>query len=189
MWHVRLAKTQSSLSAWRKFGSLVTHLAHSENSDLTGRMPRLIWIFAGRKGNFVGFVMRRLICYFICSALSWEIERISLFIICHNAQSIWLCMISEEETVTIVIIQPTVYMVFHKCLLHEIIFAATTEAVTGWLFKVLTHQYVTDRQYTTIPYLFGQSELPHEVLRTTCWSIARGRRSRAILYQVVRSTE
>ena len=58
-WHVRPAKTQisldirpdwseSSLSAWRKLGSLATHWAHSEDSDQTGRMPRLIWVFAGR---------------------------------------------------------------------------------------------------------------------------------------------
>ena len=38
---------QSSLSAWRKLGSLATHWAHSEDSDLTGWMPRLIWVFAG----------------------------------------------------------------------------------------------------------------------------------------------
>ena len=37
---------QSSLSAWRKLGSLATHWAHSEDSDQTGRMPRLIWVFA-----------------------------------------------------------------------------------------------------------------------------------------------
>ena len=56
---VRQAKTQislgirpvwpeSSLSAWRKLESLATHWAHSEDSDQTGRMPRLIWVFAGR---------------------------------------------------------------------------------------------------------------------------------------------
>ena len=56
---VRPAKTQislgirpvwsgSSLSAWRIIGSLDTHWAHSEDSDQTGRMPRLIWVFAGR---------------------------------------------------------------------------------------------------------------------------------------------
>ena len=39
---------QSSLSAWRIIGSLDTHWAHSEDSDQTGRMPRLIWVFAGR---------------------------------------------------------------------------------------------------------------------------------------------
>ena len=70
-WHVSPAKTQislgirpawseSSLSAWRKTGSLATHWAHSEDSDQIGRMPRLIWVFAGRTCHFVGFVMMRL---------------------------------------------------------------------------------------------------------------------------------
>ena len=31
-----------------------------EDSDQTGRMPRLIWVFNGHTGNFVGFVKRRL---------------------------------------------------------------------------------------------------------------------------------
>ena len=38
----------SSLSTWRKLGSLATHWAHSEDSDQTELMPRLIWVFAGR---------------------------------------------------------------------------------------------------------------------------------------------
>ena len=38
----------SSLPAWRKLGSLATHYAGSENSDQTGWMPMLIWVFAGR---------------------------------------------------------------------------------------------------------------------------------------------
>ena len=57
-WSVRPAKTQtslgirpawseSSLSALRKPGSSATHWAQSEGSDQTGRMPRLIWVFAG----------------------------------------------------------------------------------------------------------------------------------------------
>ena len=33
-----------SLSTWRKLGSLATHWAHSKDSDLTGQMPRLIWV-------------------------------------------------------------------------------------------------------------------------------------------------
>ena len=72
-WHVRPAKTQislgirsvwseSSLSAWRKLGSLATHWAHSEDSDQTGRMHRLIWVFAGRTCHYVGFVVWWLIC-------------------------------------------------------------------------------------------------------------------------------
>ena len=80
--HMRPAKTQtslgirpvwseSSLSAWRKFRSLAIHWVHSEDSDQTGRMPRLIWGFAGHTCHFVGFVMRRLIsCH-----ISWNSHR------------------------------------------------------------------------------------------------------------------
>ena len=32
--------------------------ADSEDSDQTGQLPRLIWVFAGRTCHFVGFVMR-----------------------------------------------------------------------------------------------------------------------------------
>ena len=35
--------------------------ADSEDSDHTGRMPRLIWVFTGRTCHFVGFITRRLI--------------------------------------------------------------------------------------------------------------------------------
>ena len=58
---IRPVWSESSLSAWRKLGSLATHWAHSEDSDQIGRMPRLIWVFAGRTCHFVGFVMRWLI--------------------------------------------------------------------------------------------------------------------------------
>ena len=78
-WPLRLAKTrislcirpvwsESSLSAWRNIGSSATHWANCEDSNQTGRMPRLIWVFAGHKGYFVGFVMRWLTfrkCIFI----------------------------------------------------------------------------------------------------------------------------
>ena len=48
-WRLRSAQSgKSSLSTWRKLGSLATHWAHSEDSDQTRRMPRLIWVFAGR---------------------------------------------------------------------------------------------------------------------------------------------
>ena len=38
---------QSSLSACKNLGPLATHWAHSEDSDQTGQMPRLIWVLAG----------------------------------------------------------------------------------------------------------------------------------------------
>ena len=36
---IRPVWSESSLSAWRKLGSLATHWAHSEDSDQTGRCP------------------------------------------------------------------------------------------------------------------------------------------------------
>ena len=75
-WHMRRAKTQislgirpvwseSSLSAWRKLGSLATKWAHSEDSDQTVRMS-LRWAH----NHFVGFVMLRLIWWCARSHMS-----------------------------------------------------------------------------------------------------------------------
>ena len=47
-WASTQSDQESSLSAWGKLGSLATHWAHSEASDQTGRMSRLIWVSAGR---------------------------------------------------------------------------------------------------------------------------------------------
>ena len=46
----------SLLCTWRMFGSLATCKMHSEDSDRTGRMSRLTWVFTGRSGHFGGFV-------------------------------------------------------------------------------------------------------------------------------------
>ena len=66
-WHVCPPKTQNSLgirpvwsesllcAQWVAKDPNFLH-ADSENSDQIGRMPRLIWVFAGRT-HFVGFVM------------------------------------------------------------------------------------------------------------------------------------
>ena len=74
-WLVRPPKTlicpdwsETSLFAWRNFRSLATHWVHSKDADLTGRMPRLIWAFAGRTGHFVSFVMLQLNCLWYTSA-------------------------------------------------------------------------------------------------------------------------
>ena len=64
---IRPVWSESSLPAWWKLGPLATHWAHSEESDQTWRMPRLIWVFAGRTCHFVCFIMRRL--NFKCLAL------------------------------------------------------------------------------------------------------------------------
>ena len=71
--------------------------ADSEDSDQTGRMPRLIWVFDGRKGHFVCFVTWRLIC------LSWDVCCVIrclvyvIFIACANMAATFLQM---QEQVT-----------------------------------------------------------------------------------------
>ena len=47
-------------SQWVAEDPMFLH-ADSEYSDQTGRMSMLIWVFAGRRGHFVGLVVRRLI--------------------------------------------------------------------------------------------------------------------------------
>ena len=47
-------------SQWVAEDPLFLH-ADSEDSDQTGRMSRLIRVFAGRRGHFVGLVVRRFI--------------------------------------------------------------------------------------------------------------------------------
>ena len=77
-WHVCPVKTQislgicqvwseSSLSAWRKLGSLATHWANSEVSDWADVQAdlSLYWVHS----CFVGFVMRQLICINTCHQL------------------------------------------------------------------------------------------------------------------------
>ena len=84
-WYVRPAKTQislgirpvwskSSLSAWKKLGSLATHWAHSEDSDQTGRTC-----------HFVGFVTKWL------KWCSWASKQ--FYIIKHFISLRWICSV------------------------------------------------------------------------------------------------
>ena len=58
----RMTKSESSLCALRTVKDLRLLHADSEDSGQTGRMPRMICVFAGRTGHYIGFVMLRLIC-------------------------------------------------------------------------------------------------------------------------------
>ena len=102
---VRPAKTQislgihavwseSSLSAWRKLGSWATHYVHSEDSDQTGRMPRLIWVFAEHTCHFVDFVMRQLIYQQLMSASQhhWALQILQVVQVCPFSHNEWLCV-------------------------------------------------------------------------------------------------
>ena len=72
-WSVRPAKTKISLGIWSESLQCTQWVAEdpmflhadSEDSDQTGQMPRLIWVFAGRTCHFVGFVMRWLNSFFV----------------------------------------------------------------------------------------------------------------------------
>ena len=57
--------SESSLSAWRNLGSLATQWMHSEDSDQTGWMPRLIWVFAGRTHILLVLSCRSSHCLFV----------------------------------------------------------------------------------------------------------------------------
>ena len=77
-------------------------------TDQSGRMPRLIWVSAGRTCHFVGFVMRRLECYcYICCSRSSVVywHALELFIYClemfqciYVSSLIWIIIHIREET-------------------------------------------------------------------------------------------
>ena len=71
-----LGSWPSLIRAWRKLGSLATHWAHSKDSDQTGRMPRLIWVFAGRTAILLVLSCRG---SYVCYAASFCMK-MSLFI-------------------------------------------------------------------------------------------------------------
>ena len=65
---------QSSLCAqWVAKDPSFLH-ADSEDSDQTGRMPRLIWVFAGGTCHFVGFVTMRLVWLWRCVGIFIELH-------------------------------------------------------------------------------------------------------------------
>ena len=79
-WHVRPAKTQISMGirpVWSKSSLCAQWVgkdpsflhADSEDSDQTGRLSRLIWVFAGPTCHFVCFVTRWLISFYQLTVL------------------------------------------------------------------------------------------------------------------------
>ena len=62
--------SKSLLSAWRKLGSLATYWAHSEDSDQTGQIPRLIWVFAGAQVIMLVFSLGG--PFFVQTLLYWQ---------------------------------------------------------------------------------------------------------------------
>ena len=84
---IRPVWSESSLSVWRKLGSLATHWAPSEDSDQTGRMPRLIWVFAGHIATLLVFSWGGTFSYFWINFISVTQIKISWrHIIGHNTK-------------------------------------------------------------------------------------------------------
>ena len=101
---IRPVWSESSLSAWRNIGSLATHWAHSEDSDQIGRMPRLIWVFAGPRLIWV-FARRTLILLVFSCRGSYQLifpkkQCSSVYLYHSNAKCQYLTMkpLSELET-------------------------------------------------------------------------------------------
>ena len=138
-WPVRPAKTQislgirpvwskSSMSTWKKLGSLATHWAHSENSDQTGRMPRLIWVFAELTCHFVDFVMRRLKCVCVFNVFPYHVmylyilgcfcDRIYIhsFAVYFNQFYVRRIYIPDSHTITIACIYIFLHTVCKMCI-------------------------------------------------------------------------
>ena len=108
-WHARPVKTQISLgirpvcsesllSAWRKLGSLATHWVHSEDSDQSLRMARLIWCFPGHTvillvlswgGSFYTIAFSLLLSVYY--SLSKTEETNWKNIVTENDNKIWCC--------------------------------------------------------------------------------------------------
>ena len=63
---------QSSLCAQSVAKDTSFLRADGEDSDRTGRMPRLIWVLAGRTCHFVGFVVLRLNFAIIASLVGYD---------------------------------------------------------------------------------------------------------------------
>ena len=128
-WHVLPAKTQVSLcirTIWseslllarRKLGSLATHWAHIKGSNQTGRMPRLIWVFAGRTCHFVGFVMRWLIlprCIFRNVLPHLQNGRIIAEVEAQTGVSVRLKYIDSDKPMPVEIVTSNLLRIYRVC--------------------------------------------------------------------------
>ena len=99
---------QSSLSAWRKLGTLATHWVHSEDSDQTGWMPRMIRVFAGCtlillvlscRGSLHYCMVKPLCSHFrmITANCFWGNQSLRLF----TVLTLWLTLSSIPSSYTI----------------------------------------------------------------------------------------
>ena len=134
-WHVRPTKTQislgirpvwseSSLSAWRNLGHLTTYWAHSEDSDQTGRMPRLIWVCARR--TVILLVLSRggsyfvLICVCFFTARRYTLSLTLLFVVMffQSCSALWTTCLGT---------------LCFSCIVYYFLYFVLRLCVRGWL--------------------------------------------------------
>ena len=111
---IRLVWSESSLSAWRNLGSLATHWVHSEDSDQTGRRPRLIWLFAGHT-----LVLLVLSC---CSSVMGNSETVNHYYSCNAG--LWASLGEEKWSITII-------NCWTKCFIDFLVYTPGIYAVRG----------------------------------------------------------
>ena len=101
---IRPVWSESSLCAqWVVKDPSFLH-AGSEDSFQTGRMPRLIWVFAGRTCHFVGFVVMRLnFCSVFCLQLTVAIPLQYWTVFCYLG--VHLRVIHDNTSVTQVMVR------------------------------------------------------------------------------------
>ena len=148
---IRPVWSESSLSAWRKLGSLATHWAHREESDQIGRMPRLIWVFAGHTDHFVGFVMRWLIRFSDCP---------------------YTCMIFHSDSVFILVKVPFLHIPGWYHILHSVSFMkpfclANRLTVGQQLIETSLH-FELPYFLATLPYFALSYDITFESLIMSC---------------------
>ena len=77
--------SESSLFACRNIGPLTTYWVHSEDSDQTWWMHRLIWDFAGPTSHFVSFVVQRLRFSMWIKIQLWNTDFMLILIVIHTS--------------------------------------------------------------------------------------------------------
>ena len=104
------------------------HHSDSEDSDQTGRMPRLIWVFAGRTCHFVGFVMRRLILCFVsafclsiyrCQDISWGFLTLPWVAGIFNFSNSWAPSVVYWSWISALILELIPYVTAPKATMHH----------------------------------------------------------------------
>ena len=119
---IRPVWSESSLSAWKNLWSLATHWVHSEDSDQTGRMPRLIWVFAWRTLIMLVLSCRGSYCFSGTRSITRKVQHV-----CRTHSLVPVCSGHTVPRDTGVVRGETL----HDSLVPGLWWASTTRWLTG----------------------------------------------------------